>query len=164
MNKAVFIDRDGVINNDKGQYYIYKPENFYVNSGAFDFLLRCQQDGYLLIIISNQGGISKGIYKTKDVDKVHKKLINLAKNKGITFSEIYYCPHHPSIENCLCRKPSPLLIEKALSRFSIDPSISYFIGDRESDMKTAMNARLKGIRIYANDNLMNYLDQIELAH
>lgn len=74
LNKAVFLDRDGTINSDEGHYYIYKPEDFVFNPGVIEGLKRLQKAGYLLIVITNQGGIAKGIYTREDMFKVHEKM------------------------------------------------------------------------------------------
>ncbi len=149
-NKALFIDRDGTINNDEGKYYIYKVEDFVFNDGVFELIRKYQSEGYMIIIISNQGGIAKGIYSHLDVKKVHKYMLEEFKKEGITVDEIYYCPHHSGITKCLCRKPAPLMIEKAIARFGIDPAQSYFVGDSERDMQAAERAGVKGIHIKAN--------------
>ena len=149
-NKAIFLDRDGVINNDTGHYYIYKPEDFKINNGIINLLKKFQKENYFLIIISNQGGISKGIYSKEDVKKVHEYLkIILAKN-DVFLKEIYYCPHHDTIENCICRKPNSLLLEKAIARFNIDIQLSYFIGDSERDIIAGKKVGLKTIKIEKN--------------
>lgn len=161
MHKAVFIDRDGVINNDTNHYYIYQPQHFELNHGVIEALSRWQKKGFLLIVISNQGGISKGIYKKADVERVHQKLTDLLEKEGITLHEIYYCPHHDKHEKCLCRKPSGLMIEKALARFSVDASQSYMVGDSHRDIEAARNAGVKGIKIEANQNLLTVIDGIK---
>jgi D-glycero-D-manno-heptose 1,7-bisphosphate phosphatase len=114
MNKAVFIDRDGVINNDSGHYYISNPDDFVLNTGVAELLLWLKSKGFLLIIISNQGGISKGIYSINDTENVHLKMNKLLMELGIVMDEVYYCPHHPDNEKCICRKPETVLIEKVL--------------------------------------------------
>src|SRR5947207_2404122 len=114
MNKAIFLDRDGVINKERGDYN-YLLEDFILNDIA-EPLLEFQKRGYLLIVISNQSGIGKGLYTHEQVDYLHLHLQRVLKNKGITLTEIYYCPHHPTTSNCLCRKPDSLLLEKAIAR------------------------------------------------
>lgn len=98
LNKAVFLDRDGTINSDEGHYYIYKPEDFVFNPGVIEGLKRLQKAGYLLIVITNQGGIAKGIYTREDMFKVHEKMCAELEKHGVTLTKIYYCPHHESIK------------------------------------------------------------------
>lgn len=150
MNKAIFIDRDGVINSDEGLYYIYKVSDFKLNPNIIENLKVLKDTGFLIIIISNQGGISRGIYAKTDVEKLHNLLKKEALSKGLLIDEIYYCPHHSEIENCLCRKPKSLLLEKSIARFNIDPLQSYFIGDSKTDVECANNVNIKGILVKKN--------------
>lgn len=159
MNKAVFLDRDGVINQNSDQYYIYKTEDFLVNEGIVEFLKNLADRGYLLIIITNQSGISRGIYTKVETDRIHELLTSEFRKHQVIFTEIYYCPHHPEQGKCLCRKPGTLLIEKAIARFNIDPASSWFIGDSESDLQAGETAGLKTLLISPNENLVPYLDQ-----
>ena len=156
MNKAIFFDRDGVINNDKGHYYIYKIEDFKINEGIVESLKKFQENNYLLIIISNQGGISKGIYTIEQVEEVHNYLKNYLQKHNIELTEIYYCPHHSSNEKCLCRKPNTLLLEKAIARFNIDVSSSFLIGDGDRDIEAGNKIGLHTIKIETNENILKY--------
>jgi D-glycero-D-manno-heptose 1,7-bisphosphate phosphatase len=160
MNKAIFLDRDGVINSDEGLYYVYKPEEFRINPGVIQFLGEAHKRGYLLIIISNQGGIARGKYSKKDVEELHKLLQAECGKQGFSITELYFCPHHSEVNKCLCRKPGTLMIEKALARFQIDPARSYFVGDRETDEQVASITGLTPIRIIPNSDLLNYLPLI----
>lgn len=160
MQKAIFLDRDGVINSDIGHYYIYKPNDFVLNKGLVESLIKLQKLGFIFIVISNQGGIAKGIYTKEDVELVHDKFQKLMDDNGILIKEIYYCPHHNSIEKCNCRKPDSLNIEKAIARFQIDRAGSFFIGDNESDIRAAQKAGIKGLKINSNQNISSILNQI----
>lgn len=154
MKKAVFIDRDGTINSDAGHYYIYKPEDFNLNPGVGEGLKLLQDAGYLLIVITNQGGIAKRIYDISDVEKVHMEMkLQLAKY-GVKLTETYYCPHHNDIHRCLCRKPGNLNIEKAIARFRIDRTQSFMIGDGERDMQAGEKSKLTCIKINKNTDLL----------
>ncbi len=156
MNKAVFLDRDGVLIKERGEY-TFKIENMQLNPGVIESLQNLTEKGYLLFVISNQGGISKGIYTKEEADRINDEMLKQFGKANIDIKEIYYCPHHPDIENCFCRKPQSLLIEKALARYHINPRESFFIGDSDRDIEAAMNAGVKGIKIEANDYLMHYL-------
>lgn len=153
MKKAVFLDRDGVINRGGDQYYICKPEQFVLNPGITEALYNWQQQGYMLIVISNQGGISRGRCQQEQVEATHAHMQSLLKEKGVELTEVYYCPHHDAEEACLCRKPSGLMIEKALARFEIDPAKAVMIGDSARDVEAAKAAGIKGIRIPLNADL-----------
>lgn len=161
MKKAVFFDRDGVINNDLGIYYIFDPKDFELNIGIIELLKWLKSKGFLLIIISNQGGISKGIYSHRDVENVHQKMNESLGKSGIVFDEIYYCPHHPDNENCLCRKPGSVQIEKAISRFSINASYSFFIGDRDTDIEAGKKSGLRTIKVIANQDMSDVISLIQ---
>jgi len=160
MQKAIFLDRDGVINSDVGHYYIYRVEDFVINKGIINSLKRFQDAGYILIVITNQGGVAKGIYSCEDVNKVHHYLETILKENGILLQEIYYCPHHESVASCKCRKPSPYMINQAIQKYNIDISMSYLIGDSKRDIEAAEAAGVKGIKIEANEDISSYCDRI----
>jgi D-glycero-D-manno-heptose 1,7-bisphosphate phosphatase len=161
MQKAIFIDRDGVINNDTGHYYIYKPEHFVLNNGLVEVLQKWQQKGYIFIVITNQGGIARGTYTKGDVEKVHSKFLSLMGENNINITEIYYCPHHNKFEKCICRKPDSLLFEKAIARFNIDIKKSYMIGDSVKDIEAAKKVGLKAVKIDTNESLKNIENLID---
>lgn len=158
MKKAVFLDRDGVINVERG--YTHRLEDFVILPDLMEVLQLLQKKGYLLIVVSNQSGIAKGLYKQSDVEILHKFMVDEFTKNGIKLSEIYYCVHHPDVTKCICRKPDSLFVEKALSRFNIDAKQSYFIGDKERDTEAAEKAGVKGILIEANISLKTILNQI----
>jgi len=151
MRKAVFLDRDGVLNQERG--YTFAPSDFHLLPDVGIQLKKLQDLGFLLIVISNQGGIGKGIYSKAEVEVLHQILKDELKQNGVFFSEIYYCPHYPSNSNCICRKPDSLFIEKSLARFSIDPEKSFFIGDKERDVAAAQKAGVRGVLIESNTSL-----------
>ncbi|MES2397839.1 MAG: HAD family hydrolase [Bacteroidota bacterium] len=157
-NKAIFLDRDGVINVERG--YTHKLEDFVILPDLIEVLQMFQRMGYLLIVVSNQSGIAKELYQQSEVEVLHKYLVEELNNNNITLSEIYYCVHHPDVGRCICRKPDSLFVEKALARFDIDATKSYFIGDKERDVEAAEKAGVKGILIEANISLKTILDQI----
>ena len=159
MNKAIFLDRDGVINVERG--FTYRLEDFVILPDLIEVLQLFQQKGYLLIIVSNQSGIAKKLYKQSDVEILHNYLVKELSDNNITLSEIYYCVHHPDVSRCICRKPDSLFVEKALARFNIDPTKSYFIGDKERDTEAAEKAGVKGILIESNISLKTILNQIK---
>lgn len=158
MMKAVFLDRDGVINVERG--YTHRLEDFVILPDLIEVLQLLQKKGYLLVIVSNQSGIAKGLYKQSEVEILHKFMADEFIKNGITLSEIYYCIHHPDVSKCICRKPDSLFVEKALARFDINAEQSYFIGDKERDIEAAEKAGVKGILIEANISLKTILDKI----
>src|SRR5436190_1028688 len=158
-SKAIFLDRDGVINQERGEY-TYLLEDFKINEGVIDALQKFQEKGYLLIVISNQSGIAKGVYTKEQVEYLHLHLKRVLKSNGITLTEIYYCPHHPDYSKCLCRKPDSLLLEKAIARFDIDAAASYFIGDALRDEAAGKKAGVKTILIEPNSSLRNIIEKV----
>jgi D-glycero-D-manno-heptose 1,7-bisphosphate phosphatase len=158
MNKAIFLDRDGVINVERG--FTYRLEDFVILPDLVESLQIFLQSGFLLIVVSNQSGVAKGLYTQADVETIHSFLTNELTKSNIHLSEIYYCIHHPDVSKCICRKPDSLFVEKALARFDIDPSKSFFIGDKDRDVEAAEKAGVKGILIEANSSLKLLLNKI----
>jgi D-glycero-D-manno-heptose 1,7-bisphosphate phosphatase len=151
--KAVFLDRDGVINNGD-LYYTYKKEDFFFNEDVFESLKLLRNNNFILIIITNQGGISKGEYSKNEVDNLHDFMLFELKKQDIDIAEVYYCPHHDSIEKCICRKPDSGNIEKAIARFDIDKEKSYLIGDGERDIEAGQKAGLTCFKIDKNESIL----------
>ena len=158
MNKAVFLDRDGVINRKGSGYYVFREEEFFLNKGVTDALKYFISKGYLLIIITNQGGIAKGIYTTTHLEKLHNYMIQKLKAFDIVLTDIYYCPHHPDVSQCLCRKPGTLLFEQAIAKYKIDPKGSFMIGDSQIDIQAADKMKIKGILLPTNGNMMDIIE------
>lgn len=154
MNKAVFLDRDATINSDVGHYYVYKAEDFTLNPGVGAGLKLLQDAGFLLIVITNQGGIAKGIYDHEDVSNVHQRMHELLAAYEVVLTDIFYCPHHSDISSCSCRKPKTGLIEQAIEQYNIDNQSSFFIGDSNKDMLVAQAMNIKGLKIAKNENLL----------
>jgi D-glycero-D-manno-heptose 1,7-bisphosphate phosphatase len=157
MNKAIFLDRDGIINEEIGDY-VKRFEDFKLLPHLAETLKNYQSQGFLIIVITNQGGLAKGLYTVSELNKMHQYFLNEMEKAGVTITEIYYCPHHPDFNgNCLCRKPGSLLVEKAMARFNIDPKASYFIGDRPRDAEAGEKVGVKGILVPSNTLLKDVL-------
>ena len=154
MNKAIFLDRDGVINRKGKSYYIFREEEFTFNKGVTEALRYFSDKGYLLIVITNQGGIAKGIYNKAQLEKLHKFMKDKFEKANVYLTDIFYCPHHPDISACECRKPGSLLFEKAIKKHSIDVRKSFMIGDSEIDIIAAQKVGIKAIRIPVNGNIL----------
>ena len=160
IRKAVFLDRDGVLNKELGDY-VCKIEDFKVLEHNFLALKELQSRGYLLIVITNQGGLAKGWYSEETLGLMHDHLRTTYADHGIHLADIYYCRHHPEYNgNCLCRKPGSIMLEKAIARFSIDAGSSYFIGDRERDVIAGEAAGVKGILINSDQPIGEILNMI----
>ncbi len=159
MNKAVFLDRDGVI-NDGTAYYTYTKEAFVVNPGVIEGLQKLQKAGYKFIVITNQSGVAKGVYSLDDVKTVHQYMIRQFVENGVVIDGLFVCPHHPSVADCNCRKPKTELFERAIRDFDIDVTKSYMIGDSERDIIAAEKVGVKGIKIERNENILPYCQKI----
>jgi D,D-heptose 1,7-bisphosphate phosphatase len=152
MRKAVFLDRDGTLNPDPG--YISDPADFELFPGVAPALAKLKKAGYLLILVTNQSGIARGLIRPEQLATIHQKLQNLLAEVDATLDAIYFCPHHPDyplngIAECNCRKPNPGMLLQAIRDFDIDCEKSYVIGDRSNDIKVAFNAGINPICISA---------------
>lgn len=150
-NKCVFLDRDGVLNRERGGY-TFLLEDFEILPGVVDGLKRLKDAGYLLVMVTNQSGISKGVYTREQMHACHDKLQHAC---GHIIDFIYYSPYQPVISEGLTRKPDSLMFEKAMAKFDIDPLTSWMIGDKDRDLIPAQKFDIKTI-------LMS--DEIESEH
>lgn len=142
MKKALFLDRDGVINREKN--YLYKIEDFEFMEGVFEVCRYFQSRGYLIIVITNQAGIARGKYTEEDFAILTKWMIEEFRQEDVLISKVYHCPHHPDFTaQCLCRKPEPGMILKAKDEFNLDLPNSILIGDKNSDIEAGINARVE---------------------
>lgn len=160
MKKAVFLDRDGVLLLNHQHYYIWKQDQMEFVEGVFENLRSLQQKGYILLIVSNQGGISRGLYTKDDILRLHEHLVGILSHHQIHITDILFCPHHPDIEKCLCRKPASLMIDKLIAKYEINVHESVMIGDNESDMSAAEQAGIGTIRISSNENMLHSISQL----
>ena len=148
--KAAFFDRDGTLIKDVN--YISKISEIELLPGVIDFCLLLKKKGYLLFVVTNQSGIARGYFDEDFVQKTHKVLEKIFADRGVFFSDFYYCPHHPD-DKCLCRKPLPGLILRAAKEHDINLSQSLMFGDKESDIQAGKCAGCKSFYIheYAGD-------------
>lgn len=154
MNKALFLDRDGVINIDKN--YVYKIEDVDFIDGIFEFCEYFQKKGFLLFIITNQAGIARGYYSVEEFKKLSGWMISVFRERGVTISKVYFCPHHPDITGpCDCRKPNPGMILSAAREFDLDLLQSVLVGNHESDLQAGENAGI--IRNYIFSDSSDFL-------
>ncbi|MCH8171609.1 MAG: HAD family hydrolase [Bacteroidetes bacterium] len=148
-NNAIFLDRDGTINDDPG--YLGEPNKVVLLPGAGEGLsILKKRYNFKLIVISNQSGIVRGILTNEMVKNINNKINELLEKFNVQIDDFYYCPYHPefsSEEECRCRKPSPMLIKVAAVEHNIDLSKSYFIGDMVTDIECGKNAGLKTILV-----------------
>lgn len=142
MLKALFLDRDGVINVEKD--YLYKIEEFEFIEGIFDLCKYYIEKGYSVFVVTNQSGIARGYYSAEDFFKLSQWMIQEFANNDIEIKKVYHCPHHPDISvECECRKPKPGMLLDAAREYGIDLYSSIIIGDKERDIEAGLNAGLK---------------------
>lgn len=154
--KIIFLDRDGVINRDHG--YVYEISKFNFIDGVFEACKYFITLGYEIIIITNQSGIGRGYYSLNDFEKLTMYMLQIFEENGVKILKVYFCPHSPE-ENCSCRKPNTGMIQQSLNDFDIDLTNSWLIGDKTSDIETAMNANIPN-RILISNTKSN----LEIAH
>lgn len=144
MNKCVFLDRDGVLNQDLDGY-LFKPDDLEIPEGVAEGLQQLKAAGFLLIVVTNQAGIAKKLYTVADVWKVHVRIQEMT---GVALDDLYFSPHHPEYSTrSLTRKPESLLIEKAMAKYNIKAGDSWMIGDRERDVQAGNKAGLHTIHL-----------------
>ncbi|MBI4325499.1 MAG: HAD family hydrolase [Chloroflexi bacterium] len=140
MKRAVFLDRDGVIIEERN--YLCRPEDVVIIPGAGAALRRLQEAGFLLFIVSNQSGVGRGYFTLEDVDKVHRHLQRELAREGVRFEKIYVAPEAPDQPNW-GRKPSPQFLFDARDEFEVDLGQSFMIGDKRIDLECGWNAGVK---------------------
>lgn len=151
--KAIFLDRDGVLNHERHDY-ICRVEDFEVLEYQIPPLKKFYDEGYLLIVITNQGGIALKRYTEEALAEMHQILFDTYSKQGIKFTDAYHCPHHPTVnEPCLCRKPGSGMLLDAIAKYDIDPALSVMIGDKPRDVEAANGAGVKGILIEPDEQI-----------
>jgi D-glycero-D-manno-heptose 1,7-bisphosphate phosphatase len=147
LNKALFLDRDGVINIEKE--YLYKIEDFEFIDGIFELCKYYQNLGYLIFVITNQSGIARKYYNEDDFNVLTQWMLGEFEKKDIIISKVYYCPHFPEISGvCDCRKPKPGMFLQAKDEFNLDMPNSIMVGDKERDIEAAHNAGVVETYLY----------------
>jgi D-glycero-D-manno-heptose 1,7-bisphosphate phosphatase len=130
-NRAVFLDRDGVINEEVS--YLRRPEDFRLIPRAAAAIRLLREHGWRVIVVTNQSGVARGYYKDADVAAIHERMRRELARGKTRVDAIYFCPHHPD-DGCDCRKPKTLLFERAAADLHLDLTASYFVGDKLTDL------------------------------
>lgn len=143
MNKAVFLDRDGVINLSDN---VPKWEEFRFVPGALDGLKLLHENGYKLIITTNQSGVSRGLYRESDLTGIHENMISVLRDHGVEIDAVYYCPHSPE-DKCGCRKPESGMLKQAKNDHNIDFSKSFLVGDQTRDIIAGKSVGCKTVLV-----------------
>ena len=142
MNRALFLDRDGVVIEDRG--HMRSPEDVVLLPGAAEALRRFADEGWKLIVISNQSGVGRGLITPAEMEAVQARFLDLLRSEGVEVAGSYICPHAPPA-HCECRKPSPFLLKQAAAEHDVDLRQSWMIGDRESDLLAGRRAGCRTI-------------------
>jgi D-glycero-D-manno-heptose 1,7-bisphosphate phosphatase len=155
MNKAVLLDRDGVINIERGDY-TYLPEDFVVIDGVAAAINLLKKAGYFVIIITNQAGIAKMRYTVQQMKACHQKM---QKECSDQIDAVYYAPLHPSVSESLARKPGSLMFERAIAKFNLDPKECWMVGDKQRDLDPAKSLGIKTIGVGSLPMVADHLRQ-----
>lgn len=159
MNKAVFFDRDGVINQKAKEHdYIKTWDEFKLIDGIIDVMQHVQSKGYKIIIVTNQRGIARGIMTINDLNNIHENLRQFLHAYNICITDIFYCPHDIH-ENCDCRKPKVGMFLKAKKLYNIHFEQSFLIGDSLTDIMAANTLKIKSI-LYTENGMNTKFDPI----
>ena len=147
MQKVVFIDRDGVINVEPGEeLYVMKWEKFKFLPGSLEALKKLAGAGYKIFVVSNQAGVSRGLFTMDELEDITKKMLSQVNKAGARIDGVFYCPHKTE-DNCDCRKPKTGLFEKAIKGVAYDPKDTFFIGDTERDVIAGKKAGYKTVLV-----------------
>jgi len=136
LRKAFILDRDGVINQEIGTY-VNQLSDFHWQEAIFELTTLAQRFAYQLFIITNQGGVAKGVTDINTLKEIHRHMLAGFADQGILIQELFVCHHHPALSQCLCRKPESLFYERILAKYYADPHCSIMLGDRERDLLPA---------------------------
>jgi D-glycero-D-manno-heptose 1,7-bisphosphate phosphatase len=158
-HKALFLDRDGVINIEKN--YLYKIKDFEFVDGVFETCRLFQNAGYLIIIVTNQAGIARGLYTNEQYKLLTNWMLKQFRDNDISISKVYHCPHHPEFTgDCACRKPLPGMLNTAAEDFDLDMLESILVGDKLSDIQAGKTAGIKlNILVRSGHELTEYCEK-----
>jgi D-glycero-D-manno-heptose 1,7-bisphosphate phosphatase len=155
MNPAVFLDRDGTINEDVG--YLNHPDQLSLLPHAIEGLRLLCDSGLLLVIVTNQSGVARGLIPPGQLSVIEQAFRELLRSNAIPLAGYYTCPHYPDAKlckyrsTCDCRKPAPGLVHQAARELNIDVERSWVIGDKASDVQLAHNAGARGILVLTGE-------------
>lgn len=168
MNKALFLDRDGIINIDG--HYVHKIEDFHFMDGIFDFCRTAKDKGYKLIVFTNQSGIARGYFHEEDFHKLTEWMCKRFEEEKCSIEKVYYCPYHPTkgIGKYKCesedRKPNPGMLYKARDEFNLDLSASVVIGDRDRDVESGRNAGINNLILMPSEYGHTEMNDVHIVY
>jgi D-glycero-D-manno-heptose 1,7-bisphosphate phosphatase len=165
---AAFLDRDGVLNYDRG--YTHRADDLVMIPGAATAVRLLNEAGYYVFVVTNQGGVARGLYSEAAIKQVHGHMQDILMKEGAHIDAFYYCPHHPEGEvkefaiACRCRKPEPGMLEQAAREWPIERGRSFLIGDRDHDVAAAAAVHIRGIKFDVQTESLVDLIRKELAN
>jgi len=161
--KAVFLDRDGVINKYPGdRVYVTSLRKFKFLPGAKKAIALLTKAGFKTFVASNQAGVGRGIYSQRTLDKITDYMLGEIAKTGGYIQKVYYCTHRKEA-GCACRKPNPGMVKKAIREFVVNLKGAYFIGDTIRDVHTAHNAGCKSILVLCGKEKLKNMNEWEIA-
>ena len=163
LRPCLFLDRDGVINHDPGDYTKNLSE-FTILPTVMEALRAARDAGFEVVLITNQGGLAKELYTHEDVAEIHAHLRDECVKNGTPLLDIYYSPHHPSTGRSLSRKPGSLMVERACAKHGLDPAQSWMVGDKQRDLDAAAPVGVRGVLIGVNAPLLDAVRHILSQH
>ena len=155
-NRAIFLDRDGVIIEEKG--FVFEPDDVVLVDAAPEAIIRMSSMGLKIVVLTNQSGIGRGLFNEESYKKVLRRMVQLLEKSGARLDGVYHCPHAPW-EGCDCRKPKPGLALKAAKDLGISLSRSFVVGDKRSDMELARAIGSKGILVRTGYGLRTEMER-----
>ena len=158
MTKAIFLDRDGVINKERKDY-VKSIEEFQIIDNIPKVIKILKEKGFVVIVITNQSAINRGLVTIETLNKIHNYFQKFLKENNTCIDDFYFCPHRPD-ENCQCRKPNPGMLIKAVQDHDIDMNQSFMIGDSLTDVQAAQKAGCKGILLNQNQTLLELVTNL----
>jgi D-glycero-D-manno-heptose 1,7-bisphosphate phosphatase len=149
MRPALFLDRDGIVNVDHG--YVHRADQVEFISGIFDLVRLANQTGFVVVIVTNQAGIARGLYTEADFLALTSWMNSRFAEAGARIDAVYHCPHHPTEglgalkQACECRKPAPGMFTRAMRDWSLSPPLSVLVGDKGSDLQAGLSAGVRNL-------------------
>jgi D-glycero-D-manno-heptose 1,7-bisphosphate phosphatase len=151
LSKAIFLDRDGIINKERKDY-VKSTNELEIFPYIKNIVKKFKDNGFLVVVITNQSAINRGLLSVEELNQIHSKIQSFLNSKNTKIDAFYHCPHRPD-EYCKCRKPKPHLILQASSDLGIDLNQSWLIGDNDSDIQSATNAGCRSFKVNSYDSL-----------
>lgn len=165
MDKVIFLDRDGTINQEV--HYLHQTSDLVIMPGVAEAIRLLREDGYRIVVVTNQAGVARGYYSCQDVERLHEYLNELLNKDGAWIDHFFYCPHHPVYgvgeykKDCDCRKPGTGMFMMAEQHYQVDKANSYMIGDKLLDVEAGMNYGIRGILVGSGYGAEVHREQME---